>query len=73
MNIEIKFKKIGKIQEPKLHAIPRFRRVSLAVHIGDHLRSNFGDHLRSGIICGAAQNSQLAIGPGESQRSIKFE
>ena len=33
-----------KIQETKLHAIPRFPAVSFAVHIGDHFRF--------GIICG---------------------
>ena len=33
-----------KIQETKLHAIPRFPAGSFAVHIGDHFRS--GDHLR---------------------------
>ena len=45
-----KIKKIKKIQETKLDAIPRFPAGSFAVHVGDHLR----DHLRFnlGIISG---------------------
>ena len=53
INIKMKWK----IQETKLHTIPRFPAGSFAVHIGDHFRS--GDHLRSnlgiisdlGIVC----------------------
>ena len=36
--------------------MPFVRRVSFAVHIGDHLRSNLGIISALGIICGAVQS-----------------
>ena len=61
--INLKIKK--KIQETKLHTIPRFpagiicgqHRGSFAVQFGDHFLS--GDHLSSGTICGPVQFSLL--------------
>ena len=59
-----KIKKIGKIQETKVHAIPCFsagiicgpHRGSFAVRV--HLRSNLGIISGLGIICGAVQITQ---------------
>ena len=38
MNKETKFEKNEKLQETKIHTIPRFPAGSFAVQIGDHLR-----------------------------------
>ena len=48
-----------RIQETKLYAIPYYPVGSFAVHIRDHLRSNFGISSGLGIICGASFITKL--------------